>query len=192
MLGNEALVPLAEAEMLGNEGLVPFFKAKIAKTYFVSTAGHSKDLSATGMSEMAGNFFWQNSLQVPLAGVPLNSRAIQLLVDRNFAEPCPFPMNMVVAFPFGTSGTSREFPEAPGKSDSLPQTQARKRHININSEKTQSTQTAKFDPTSSLTKVLTKMHTKMSTETPTTFEDFCVKRATGSPRRLPRVCSREI
>ena len=58
-----------------------------------------RDLSATGMSEMAGNFFWQNSLQVPLAGVPLNSRSIQLLVDRNFAEPCPFPMNMVVAFP---------------------------------------------------------------------------------------------
>ena len=51
-------------------------------------------------------------------------------------------------------------------------------------------------PTNSLTKVLMKMHTgvytKMSTEMPTKVEDFCVKRTTGSPRRLPRECSREI
>ena len=41
MLGNEALVPVAKAEMLGNEGLVPFFKSKaeVTNKYFVSTAG---------------------------------------------------------------------------------------------------------------------------------------------------------
>ena len=44
MLGNEALVPLTEAEMLGNEALVPFWKAKmeIMKKYFVCREGHSK------------------------------------------------------------------------------------------------------------------------------------------------------
>ena len=52
-------------------------------------------------------------------------------------------------------------------------------------------------PTNSLTKVLTKMptrvYTKMSTEMPTKAEAFfCVKRTRGSPRRLPRECSREI
>ena len=51
-------------------------------------------------------------------------------------------------------------------------------------------------PTNSLTKVHTKMHmgvyTKMSTEMPTKIEDLCVKRTTGSSRRLPRECSREI
>ena len=38
----------------------------------------------------------------------------------------------------------------------------------------------------------TGVHTKMSTEMPTKLEDFCVKRTTGTPRRLPRQCSREI
>eukprot|EP00971_Amphidinium_carterae_P182748 3626584-Amphidinium_carterae.1 len=47
---------------------------------------------------MAGNFFWQNSLQVPLAGIPLNPRAIQLLMERDFAEPTPFPGKLVVGF----------------------------------------------------------------------------------------------
>ena len=44
MLGNEALVPLTEAEMLGNEALVPFLKAKmeIMKKYLVCREGHSK------------------------------------------------------------------------------------------------------------------------------------------------------
>ena len=44
MLGNEALVPCAEAELLGKRstGAVLEAKMEITKTHFVSTAGHSK------------------------------------------------------------------------------------------------------------------------------------------------------
>ena len=43
------------------------------------------------------------------------------------------------------------------------------------------------------TKMPTRVYTKMSTEMPMKVEAFfCVKRTRGSPRRLPRECSREI
>ena len=39
------------------------------------------DLNAAGTSEMAGNFFWQNSFVTPLARIPFKSHAIELLQD---------------------------------------------------------------------------------------------------------------
>ena len=47
------------------------------------------DLNAAGESEMAGNFFWQNSFLTPLAGIPFNSRAMEIMQERNFKDPTP-------------------------------------------------------------------------------------------------------
>ncbi len=57
----------------------------------------SQDLQNAGMSEQAGNFFWQDSFLVPLAGVPLNPQSVAILRDRNFKEPVAFPDKLVVA-----------------------------------------------------------------------------------------------
>lgn len=55
------------------------------------------DLKAAGTSEMAGNFFWQNSFLTPLAGIPFNSRAMELLQERNFKDPTAFPDKLLIA-----------------------------------------------------------------------------------------------
>ena len=55
------------------------------------------DLKAAGASEMAGNFFWQNSFLTPLAGIPFNSRAMELLQERNFKDPTAFPDKLLIA-----------------------------------------------------------------------------------------------
>ena len=55
------------------------------------------DLKAAGTSEMAGNFFWQNSFLTPLAGIPFNSRAMELLQEPTFKDPTAFPDKLLIA-----------------------------------------------------------------------------------------------
>ena len=58
---------------------------------------YQKDLKSAGTSESAGNFFWQDLFWVPLAGVPVNRRSIDVLVNRNFKEPIVFPEKIIIA-----------------------------------------------------------------------------------------------
>ena len=58
-----------------------------------------EDLLAAGISEQAGNLFYQNSFLVPLAGVPFNRQSMEILRDRNFKEPGAFPDKLRVAVP---------------------------------------------------------------------------------------------
>ena len=55
------------------------------------------DLNAAGESEQAGDFLWQNSFLTPLAGIPFNSRAMELLQERNFKDPTAFPDKLLIA-----------------------------------------------------------------------------------------------
>lgn len=59
----------------------------------------ASDLANAGTSESGGNFFWQNPFRPPLAGVPLNSTSVSILVSRNFRELVPFPSPLIVAVP---------------------------------------------------------------------------------------------
>ena len=68
------------------------------KDVFTQTKFKS-DMLAAGISEQAGNFFYQNSFLVPLAGVPLNRQSMDILRDRNFKEPIAFPDKLLVAIP---------------------------------------------------------------------------------------------
>lgn len=55
------------------------------------------DLKNAGISEQAGNLFWQDSFLVPIAGIPMNTQAMTMMMQRNFKDPCPFPDKLVVA-----------------------------------------------------------------------------------------------
>ena len=46
---------------------------------------------------MAGNFSGRTVLLTPLAGIPFNSRAVEIMQDRNFKDPTPFPDKLLIA-----------------------------------------------------------------------------------------------
>ena len=57
------------------------------------------NLDASGRSECACNFFAQDTLRSPVPGVPVNTKAVQLLMSRDFGVPCEFPERIRVAVP---------------------------------------------------------------------------------------------
>ena len=95
MLGNEALVPYAEAAMLGNErstGAVLEAKMEITKKYFVSTAGHSK-LQVIAFEKMSSIFsvLFSDDMFLPKRAVAGGNPYYFSVRNSVFISCVPFP-----------------------------------------------------------------------------------------------------
>ena len=70
-----------EDKFLNRCGFKAAFDAKVVKGA----------LQSSGTAEFGGNFFWQSTLDSPVPNVPIRTKAVEKLRDRDFAEPVEFP-----------------------------------------------------------------------------------------------------